>query len=59
MKYSKLHLLVAEDHQYFKESLVSFLKEVPFVGIVKDASDGLESCKNSYKFFASCYCHGY
>ena len=43
-KLKTLRVLVVDDHAYFRESLVSFLSEFPWVDVVGAAEDGIEAC---------------
>ena len=45
MAEKKLRVLIADDHQPFRESLSAFLKEVPCITIVGEAENGIEACE--------------
>jgi len=46
----KLSVLVVDDHGYFRESLVAFLKEIPIVEVVGEAKDGVEGTETALAF---------
>ena len=40
---NKTPVLVVDDHAYFRESLVTFISEIPWVDVVGVAEDGIEA----------------
>ncbi len=47
MAEKKLRILIADDHQPFRESLSAFLRERPSITIVGEAKNGIEACETA------------
>ncbi|RLB29403.1 MAG: hypothetical protein DRH11_16055 [Deltaproteobacteria bacterium] len=43
----KQKIIVVDDHDYSRQSLVAFLREVPGIDVLGEASDGIEAVKTA------------